>query len=257
MGKALDLAIANIRAEFGENSIILFGENKTRYLVYKTVNLINGKIYIGQHTTKNIKDGYNGSGDLIIKAISKYGRKNFKRYLVEFCNNIEHLNEREIYWISHYKSDDLNIGYNIAPGGTLRLSEASKKKISETLKKKYEAGLLKTKLGFKHSEESKNKMSETRKAKFLSGELKVNIPTITEEFRERCRERNLGKKLSKESIEKRTKTRREKGGFIFSEEHRRKIGESNSVVLKGRKLSEETIKKRTETFKKNRELKKM
>lgn len=30
--------------------------------IYKVTNLINKKIYIGQHATDNIKDGYRGSG---------------------------------------------------------------------------------------------------------------------------------------------------------------------------------------------------
>ena len=45
--------------------------NKKHYLVYKTTNLVNGKIYIGKHETNDINDGYLGSGNLIRLAIKK------------------------------------------------------------------------------------------------------------------------------------------------------------------------------------------
>lgn len=39
-------------------------------IIYKTTNLINNKIYIGQDKNNNPK--YLGSGDLLKKAIKKY-----------------------------------------------------------------------------------------------------------------------------------------------------------------------------------------
>ena len=44
-------------------------------VIYKTTNLINGKIYIGKDSNNN--EHYIGSGVKLLKAIKKYGRSNF------------------------------------------------------------------------------------------------------------------------------------------------------------------------------------
>jgi hypothetical protein len=41
-------------------------------IIYKTINIINGKIYVGQHTKNN--PGYIGSGRVILKAIKNTER---------------------------------------------------------------------------------------------------------------------------------------------------------------------------------------
>jgi hypothetical protein len=52
------------------------------YTVYKTVNLVNGKYYIGVHKTDNPYDDYLGSGKLIKAAITKYGVDSFKKEII-------------------------------------------------------------------------------------------------------------------------------------------------------------------------------
>lgn len=49
------------------------------HTVYKTTNTVNGKVYIGKHTTNNPNDSYLGSGIALNKAIVKYGRSKFTK----------------------------------------------------------------------------------------------------------------------------------------------------------------------------------
>lgn len=85
-------------------------------IVYKITNKINGKIYIGQTEKVDITNYY-GSGVVIMKALKKYGKKNFERIILEVCQTKDQLNKAEIYWIEYYNSTDRNLGYNISTGG--------------------------------------------------------------------------------------------------------------------------------------------
>lgn len=91
-------------------------------IIYKTTNLINGKIYIGKDRKNS--NSYLGSGVLLKKAIQKYGIENFKKEILEFCINDAHLNEREIFWINEYKS--FGEGYNLTIGGSGGITRKSK-----------------------------------------------------------------------------------------------------------------------------------
>lgn len=84
-------------------------------IIYKTTNIVNGKIYIG----KDVKDkpSYYGSGKILSLAIKKYGKKNFKKETIDTASNMNELSKKEIFWINHYSSTDRDIGYNICLGG--------------------------------------------------------------------------------------------------------------------------------------------
>ena len=106
-------------------------------IIYKTTNLINGKIYVGQDSHNN--PDYLGSGKLIQKAIKKYNKKNFKKEVLCKCKTKEELNEKEIYWIKKLKSQNRNIGYNITDGGLgITMTKTIKKRISIKIKKHFE-----------------------------------------------------------------------------------------------------------------------
>jgi hypothetical protein len=85
------------------------------HFLYKTTNSLNGKYYYGAHSTENIDDGYLGSGIALKKAIQKYGKENFYREIIEFCNeeNEMYLKEEKIV-AEHYKKEEC---YNMNVGG--------------------------------------------------------------------------------------------------------------------------------------------
>lgn len=86
--------------------------------IYKTTNIINNKIYVGQHKApKFMGRRYLGSGILLTEAIKKYGRKNFICELLDTAETFKELNQKEILWISKLDATNSAIGYNISPGG--------------------------------------------------------------------------------------------------------------------------------------------
>ena len=85
------------------------------FIIYKTTNLINNKIYVGQHCTSE-EDGYLGSGKVIKLAIKKYGRQNFVRETIEFCTSAN-VDDKEVYWVDKLDATNPEVGYNIAKGG--------------------------------------------------------------------------------------------------------------------------------------------
>ena len=87
------------------------------YTVYKVTNLVNGKMYVGLHVTKNLDDEYLGSGKQIQSAVKKYGRENFKREYIKICETPEEMYnlEAEIVNEDFVKRTDT---YNMKTGGT-------------------------------------------------------------------------------------------------------------------------------------------
>lgn len=89
---------------------------KKYFTVYKITNQINGKIYIGVHVTKDIDDGYMGSGKYLKRAQEKYGIENFTKEILEYCDDKDELNEMEYHYIIQFNSINPR-GYNLTYGG--------------------------------------------------------------------------------------------------------------------------------------------
>lgn len=87
------------------------------YTVYKTTNLVNGKIYVGLHVTKDLNDDYLGSGKQIQAAVKKYGKDSFKREYIKICETPEEMYNLEAQIVNEefVKRTDT---YNMKTGGT-------------------------------------------------------------------------------------------------------------------------------------------
>ena len=83
------------------------------YTIYKTTNLVNGKFYIGKHKTKDLNDGYVGSGKLLKYAINKHGLENFHTEILHMCKSEKEMNILERIFVV----PDQEINYNLCPGG--------------------------------------------------------------------------------------------------------------------------------------------
>jgi group I intron endonuclease len=137
-------------------------------IIYKCINIINGKIYIGKtikpfewYCASHIRNAFNKT-DLkhshrrkFYSAIRKYGENKFKWDIIERCP-VDQLNVREIYWINFF--DSFKKGYNNTKGGDggggmipYKRTEEIKQKISKTL------------MGHKRTTESIKKQIETMK----------------------------------------------------------------------------------------------
>lgn len=86
------------------------------FVIYKITNLVNGKYYIGKHQTKDLDDGYFGSGKLIKAAIKKHGIENFTKEILFVFETEDEMNKKEAELVT----EDLiasGLVYNLCPGG--------------------------------------------------------------------------------------------------------------------------------------------
>lgn len=162
------------------------------YIIYRIINTVNGKDYIGCHKTTDIHDEYMGSGKVLNRAINKYGMKNFQKEILHVFDTPEEMFEMESELVDEgfvSREDTYNIkmggqgGWDYINGRLLSQSKAGKvggkvhadrmksdfgyrQKVVETasnnLKKSHKEGKMRYD-GFKgrnHTEESKKKIGE-------------------------------------------------------------------------------------------------
>ncbi len=164
--------------------------------VYKIVNKVNGKIYIGSAVnfkyrwTEHKYDLNNNKHHSIHlqRSWNKYGKENFKFEILEIIEDIESLTKREQYYLDLIQCCKKELGYNLSPtaGSPLgyRHTEEAKKNMSEARKGKRigknhpmygKTGKKSPNYGKKRSEESKLKMSGENNSNAKLTEQKVRI----------------------------------------------------------------------------------
>lgn len=84
-------------------------------IIYKTTNLVNGKIYVGKDASDRL--AYLGSGMILRRAITKHGKENFRKEILERCYSLTELAQKEVEWIARLHANDPAIGYNLTEGG--------------------------------------------------------------------------------------------------------------------------------------------
>jgi hypothetical protein len=86
------------------------------YTIYKISNNINGKIYIGSHKTKNLDDGYMGSGKYLNYAQEKHGMENFEKEILFIFDTPELMYAKETELVTEEFIAEENT-YNLKVGG--------------------------------------------------------------------------------------------------------------------------------------------
>lgn len=113
--------------------------------VYRILNKNNGKCYIGcsidikRRWTQHLKLLRRGNhhNDHLQKSWNMYGRESFIFEIIYYCIP-KFLYEKEIHFITHYKSYDKNIGYNNTFGGESGLlTQESIEKLSKSAKERW------------------------------------------------------------------------------------------------------------------------
>lgn len=192
------------------------------YTVYKTINLINGKFYIGVHKTTNPNDSYLGSGYMIQSAIKKYGPENFKKEILCVFETAKEAFAKEKELVNE---DLLSSGqcYNLTTGGNggagpgklsgpgrvgLKRTKETKIKMSLAQKGQHagENSPLYKKIWVNNGIVNKRVSSEEISDKWNIGRLKW----ITDEIRIKMKESHLGKIQSEETKEKMRKPKQKK-----------------------------------------------
>ena len=152
------------------------------YLLYETLNLANGKRYVGQHCTRDLYDGYFGSNEDLKNDVER-GNK-IRVIILKHCRDIFELGDLEYEEIEKVKAYNNDKYYNkhitrfynkcFEYGHT----ENTKKKIAKALKGKKKPA---------RTKEHKDNLSKSLKGRILSEDHKRKIGDAQQKQTEEAR----------------------------------------------------------------------
>ncbi len=100
-------------------------ETKKNVCIYRLTHRESGKVYIGQTCDLSRTQSF------LYSAIQKYGWASFDIGIIEEGLTREDANQREVFWIDQYQSNQQEFGYNLSSGGKAGSpSESTRLKLS-------------------------------------------------------------------------------------------------------------------------------
>lgn len=163
-------------------------------IIYKIINKINGKLYIGATTKDTVnrrwtyhKRDYRRETHLpLYKAFKKYGIDNFEIIPIKFdIKTRKELDEMEKYFIKLFDTRNSKKGYNCTEGGegntmkgknnpnfgkkNNKLAEFNRSRSGIKLSENHKKKIIKSLTGRICKEETRNKMSISRKKAWENG----------------------------------------------------------------------------------------
>lgn len=151
------------------------------HYLYKVINTLNSKFYIGIHSTDDLNDNYLGSGRAIKEAVQKYGSHNFKKIILEYFDTREEALQKESDIVNETLINN-SLCYNLTIGGNAPPNRQ----------------------GVAHTDKSKNKIS-----KYLN----ENIEKCKQNGKNSWKVREAKGGWTKEEIERRVETRKIQGSY--------------------------------------------
>ena len=163
--------------------------------IYKITNIVNNKVYIGKTENNSVSKRWTSHKHKLKKGIhsnkhlqaayNKYGKENFIYNIVTKSNKLD-INETEIFYIKHYKSNDNLFGYNKSLGGEgvsgipmppQTRAAIRKANLGKSLSEYQKAALLKANVGKIVSQKTIEKFIKIGKERAKTEEFKTLVKT--------------------------------------------------------------------------------
>lgn len=211
--------------------------------IYTITNLVNGKIYVGQtndldnrwYEHKRLFNNQKHKNRHLQAVWNKYGEANIVYEELIECE-LEYLSSEEHYWAMLLDAHNREKGYNIRPTNPTNTMKYSKEMLSRRTNSRLKNA---EKLGYYFTKESLEKMSKTKMGKKMSEEHKQRIcysrkgMTLSKEHCDKISKALKGKRCNPNPLtnDQRLKMRNAKLGKKLSEETRNRMSESRKIPV--------------------------